>query len=82
MHNALIQRVDAPSFGWAALAATPTVLSVQLIADGDDVQIRFDGGEAVAIPDGRSIDLVRVDLSRLQISGTGAVVIAGGTWTH
>lgn len=80
MHNALIHRVDAPSFGWAALAATPTVLSCRLIAVGEDVQLRFDQGDAVAVPDGRAFDLVGVDLSRLQISGTGAVVVAGGTW--
>ncbi len=81
MNNLVMFNVAANAFNWTSLASTPTVLSGQLFCDDANVNMRVSGGTPVEMPRGRSITFHRVDLSTIEILGSGAtVMVVGGTW--
>ena len=71
---------------WVQITSIPVIASctvLSLSSNSADVQIRYDGGTAVWLSPGQSIDLERVDLSLLETKGGGVggkLTVICGSW--
>jgi len=85
--NDLVQiRTTVNGATWVPVAAARTVLSGRLLipsGNANPVEIRVDGGAGVTWPAGSQFDVQRIDLSGIEVRGTGTtdvVLFAGGNW--
>ncbi len=85
MEQRLIQKTFTLTGSYVALSGQPLIVTGTLSCRTDnsgDATVQFDSEDEVLWESGEWIDLVRVDLARIQVKGTVGDVMTfkGGTW--
>lgn len=85
-NNVVAFSVATGNTSWVQFASNPVIASctvLSLSSNTGDLQIRYDGGTAVWLGPGDSIQLRSVDLSLLETKNGGVggkVTVIGGSW--
>ncbi|MCP4248083.1 MAG: metallophosphoesterase [bacterium] len=69
---------------WQAISSSPLIVDATIVvppANGADVEVRWDGGDAEIMPPGSRLPIGGVDLARLEFKGTvgDRVLVVGNT---